>query len=176
MIRESAGILLHRHVDGVLQVLLAHPGGPYWRARDAGAWTLPKGAIEDGEDAETAARREFGEELGMAATAALRDAPLQWLARVRQRGGKWVTAFALRGEFDPATLDSNLFGLEWPPRSGRIVQFPELDRAQWFALPAARIKLLPALLPLLDRLEALLGEDVAQPARGASGARDASLR
>lgn len=159
---ESAGILLYREHDGVLQVLLAHPGGPYWRRRDEGAWTLPKGGIQAGESPEAAARREFEEELGLAARGAL-----QPLGRIRQRGGKWVTGFALRGEFDVAQLSSNLFECEWPPRSGRIERFPEIDRAAWFDLPQARLKLLPSQLPLLERLGSLLSADQsrATPAR-----------
>jgi predicted NUDIX family NTP pyrophosphohydrolase len=151
--KESAGILLHRRRDGVLEVLLAHPGGPYWRARDEGAWTLPKGGIGAGESAEQAARREFEEELGAPALGELLP-----LGKVRQRGGKWVTGFALAGEFDVATLESNLFAFEWPPRSGRFEHFPEVDRAAWFALPEARRKLLPGQLPLLERLAELLGD------------------
>lgn len=148
---ESAGILLYREHDGALQVLLAHPGGPFWRRRDEGAWTLPKGGIVSGESTEAAARREFEEELGQPALGELLP-----LGRIRQRGGKWVTGFALRGEFDVAGLSSNLFEFEWPPRSGRIERFPEIDRAEWFDLPAARLKLLPSQLPLLERLQSLL--------------------
>jgi len=132
-------------------VLLAHPGGPFWRRRDLGAWTLPKGGIVAGESAEAAARREFEEELGQPALGELLP-----LGRIRQRGGKWVTGFALRGEFDVTTLTSNLFECEWPPRSGRIERFPEIDRAGWFDLPTARLKLLPSQLPLLERLVTLV--------------------
>lgn len=148
---ESAGILLHRERDGALQVLLAHPGGPFWRRRDESAWTLPKGGIVAGETAEAAARREFEEELGQPARG-----ELLLLGRIRQRGGKWVTGYALRGEFDVTALSSNLFECEWPPRSGRIERFPEIDRAAWFDLASARRKLLPSQLPLLERLETLL--------------------
>lgn len=148
---ESAGILLWRLHEGTLQVLLAHPGGPYWRNRDDGAWTLPKGGLVDGEDAESAARREFEEELGQPA-----HGPLAPLGTVRQRGGKRVTGFALRGDFDVAGLRSNNFDCEWPPRSGRLESFPEIDRAAWFDPDTARRKLLPSQLPLLERLLELL--------------------
>lgn len=156
MPQTSAGILMYRHVDGTrrdgaLEVLLAHPGGPFWRNRDLGAWTIPKGLLVPGESAETAARREFEEELGAPATGKLLA-----LGRVRQRSGKWVEGFALEGQFDPATVHSNSFEMEWPPRSGRLQAFPEIDRAAWFALDEARRRILPAQAPLLDRLEALL--------------------
>jgi predicted NUDIX family NTP pyrophosphohydrolase len=149
----SAGILMYRLHEG-LQVLLAHPGGPFWRRRDEGAWMLPKGELLPGEDAEAAARREFEEELGVPAIG-----PLQALGRLRQRGGKWVEAFALQGDFDPDSLRSNLFELEWPPRSGRRMAFPEIDRVGWFTLAQARTKILPSQAELLDRLEASLAQD-----------------
>jgi predicted NUDIX family NTP pyrophosphohydrolase len=148
---ESAGILLYREHAGALQVLLAHPGGPFWRRRDLGAWTLPKGGIVTGESPEAAARREFEEELGQPAVGELLP-----LGRIRQRGGKWVTGYALRGEFDVTALSSNLFEFEWPPRSGRVERFPEIDRAAWFDLTTARLKLLPSQLPLLEQLASLL--------------------
>ena len=151
MAQESAGVLLYRRRDGVLQVLLAHPGGPFWRTRDDGAWTLPKGALDAGESPEAAARREFEEELGVPMTGKLQPLP-----RVRQRGGKWVEAFAAQGDFDVATLRSNTFETEWPPRSGRTMTFPEVDRADWFDLDTARRKILPGQAALLDHLEALL--------------------
>ena len=151
MAQESAGVLLYRRRDGVLQVLLAHPGGPFWRTRDDGAWTIPKGALDAGESPEAAARREFEEEMG-----APMSAELQPLPRVRQRGGKWVEAFAAEGDFDVATLRSNTFDTEWPPRSGRSMTFPEVDRAEWFDLETARQKILPGQAALLDHLEALL--------------------
>jgi predicted NUDIX family NTP pyrophosphohydrolase len=149
----SAGILMYRlHHDGP-QVLLAHPGGPFWRRRDEGAWMLPKGELLPGEGAEAAARREFEEELGMAAIG-----PLRPLGRLRQRGGKWVEAFALEGHFDPAALRSNVFELEWPPHSGQRASFPEIDRVAWFTLAQARGKILPSQAELLDRLEAGLAD------------------
>lgn len=151
MPKASAGILMYRPHDGGVQVLLAHPGGPYWRHRDEGAWTIPKGEIVDGEIAEAAARREFAEELGMTASG-----PLRSLGQLRQRGGKWVHAFAMAGDFEVAGLRSNTFELEWPPRSGQRVPFPEVDRVEWFALARARQKILPSQAIVLDRLEASL--------------------
>jgi predicted NUDIX family NTP pyrophosphohydrolase len=147
----SAGILMYRLRDGQPQVLLAHPGGPFWRKRDEGAWMLPKGELVPGEAAEDAARREFEEELGAPAVGMLRP-----LDRLRQKGGKWVEAFALEGDFDPAALRSNLFELEWPPHSGRRAAFAEIDRVAWFTLADARGKILPSQEALLDRLEAVL--------------------
>ena len=147
----SAGILMYRLRDGAAQVLLAHPGGPFWRHRDDGAWMLPKGELLPGEHAEATARREFEEETGAPALG-----PLRPLGQLRQRGGKWVEAFALEGEFDPARLRSNLFELEWPPRSGQRASFPEIDQVAWFALDQARRKILASQAVLLDRLEALL--------------------
>lgn len=150
----SAGILMYRPHEGGVQVLLAHPGGPFWCRRDAGAWTLPKGEPLPGEDTATAARREFEEELGTPAIG-----PLRPLGRVRQRGGKWVEAFALQGDFDPDTLRSNRFELEWPPRSGQRASFPEIDRAAWFTLTQAQGKILPSQAELLDRLQMMLAGD-----------------
>jgi predicted NUDIX family NTP pyrophosphohydrolase len=148
---RSAGILLYRRRTGLLEVLLAHPGGPFWTRRDDGAWTIPKGLIDAGETPEAAARREFFEELGAEATGTLVP-----LGSVRQRGGKHVEAFALEGDFDVAALRSNTFETEWPPRSGRLTTYPEVDRAAWMDLATAHIKLLEAQRPLLDRLEAAL--------------------
>lgn len=145
----SAGILMYRQHEGTVQVLLAHPGGPFWHRRDEGAWMLPKGELLPGEEAEAAARREFEEELGVPAVG-----PLHPLGRLRQRGGKWVEAFALEGNFDPDALRSNLFELEWPPHSGQRASFPEIDRVAWFALARARGKILPSQAALLDRLDA----------------------
>ena len=149
---KSAGILLYRRAGGALEVLLAHPGGPFWARRDDGAWTIPKGLIEPGETAAAAAAREFLEELGTAAAGTLVP-----LGNVRQRGGKHVEAFALEGDFDVATLRSNTFETEWPPRSGHVHTYPEVDRVAWMDLATARLKLLQAQRPLLDRLEAAIG-------------------
>jgi predicted NUDIX family NTP pyrophosphohydrolase len=144
----SAGILLYRRGPGGLEVLLARPGGPFWRGRDAGAWMIPKGGIAPGETALAAALREFEEELGSAPPGEPRP-----LARIRQAGGKWVEAFALEGEFDCAGLASNRFTLEYPPKSGQYRDFPEIEEARWFGLAEARAKMLPSQLPLLDALE-----------------------
>jgi len=144
----SAGILMYRHGDAGIEVLLVHPGGPFWRNRDLGAWSIPKGELEDGEDPETAARREFAEELGLEASGLLRS-----LGEVRQRGGKTVLAYALQGTLDAGSARSNQIAIEWPPRSGRMILIPEIDRAEWFALPLARQKILAGQQPFLDRLE-----------------------
>ena len=147
----SAGILLYRRRGGLLEVLLVHPGGPFWRSRDVGAWQIPKGMVQAGEDPAAAAAREFEEELGVAP----RGSPVP-LARIRQNGGKWVEAFAREGDLDAGAIRSNMFELEWPPRSGELQSFPEVDRAEWFAPEAARAKMLPSQAPLLDALEAML--------------------
>jgi len=148
MPRRSAGILLHRPgVDGP-EVLLVHPGGPYWARRDEGGWSIPKGEHEEDEDARSCALREFAEELGTPPP----DAPLTDLGEVRQRAGKRVTAWALAGDLDAGAVRSNTFMLEWPPRSGQVREFPEVDRAGWFSIADARRKLLPAQTPFLDRL------------------------
>jgi predicted NUDIX family NTP pyrophosphohydrolase len=147
--KRSAGILLHRRSDdGTLEVLLVHPGGPFWAKKDLGAWSIPKGEYEDDEDALAAARREFAEELGSPAA----DGELVALGEVRQKSGKVVTAWALEGDIDADTVTSNTFTMEWPPRSGRTREFPEVDRAAWFGLDEARERILPAQAPLLDRL------------------------
>jgi predicted NUDIX family NTP pyrophosphohydrolase len=150
MAASSAGILMYRGTRQTPEVLLVHPGGPFWRNRDDGAWSIPKGEIETGEDPEGVARREFMEELGSAL-----DGPLQPLGEIRQGGGKRVHAFAIKGDLDVTTVASNTFETEWPPKSGRTQTFPEVDRAEWFTLPAARKKILEGQLPLLDRLEEL---------------------
>jgi predicted NUDIX family NTP pyrophosphohydrolase len=152
MAARSAGLLLWRRRGGALEVLLVHPGGPFWRNRDLGAWSIPKGEYPPDEDPETAARREFAEELGTTP-----QDILQPLGEIRQAGGKRVIAFALEGDLDAGAVQSNEFEMEWPPRSGRMRRFPEVDRASWFALPAAREKILAGQRPLLDRLEAMVG-------------------
>ncbi len=132
-------------------VLLAHPGGPFYRNRDAGAWSIPKGELEMGEDAAAAARREFMEEIGTDPGDALTA-----LGEIVQAGGKRVIAFAVQGDMNVDQLKSNLFDLEWPPRSGRMQSFPEVDRAEWMTFETARSKILPSQSELLDRLQALL--------------------
>ena len=152
MKRMSAGLLLFRRSGRALEVLLVRPGGPYWRKRDVGAWQIPKGAVEDGEEPLAAAFREVEEELGLRLT----GEPLP-LGRIRQTGGKIVEAFALEAAFDPAALVSISFELEWPPRSGTMQSFPEVEEARWFTLPAATEMMLPSQLPLLGRLAETLG-------------------
>jgi predicted NUDIX family NTP pyrophosphohydrolase len=151
MAASSAGILMYRVATQSLEVLLVHPGGPFWRNKDDGSWSIPKGEIDAGEDPESVARREFMEELGRAPAG-----PLRPLGEIRQRGGKRVHAFAVEGDLDVSIVVSNTFEMEWPPKSGRIQTFPEVDRAEWFAVPAARRKILEGQLPLLDRLEELV--------------------
>jgi predicted NUDIX family NTP pyrophosphohydrolase len=146
--KRSAGILLHRHRNGEREVLLVHPGGPFWAKKDLGAWSIPKGEYEDGEDARACALREFAEELG----APPPDGELVDLGEVRQRSGKVVTGWALEGDADADAIESNTFTMEWPPRSGAMREFPEVDRAAWFSLGEARERILPAQAPLLDRL------------------------
>ncbi|MEF0944188.1 NUDIX domain-containing protein [Rhizobium sp. BR 362] len=148
--KKSAGILMYRRTQSDILVLLVHPGGPFWSKRDEGAWSIPKGEYLEDEPAETAARREFAEEMGH-----LPDGTLQPLGELRQKGGKHVIAFALEGEFDVSTLRSNLFEIEWPPRSGHFRSFPEVDRAEWFTLSDARRKIIDSQLPFLANLEAL---------------------
>lgn len=143
-------MLLHRLRDSKTQVLLVHPGGPFWKKRDDGAWGIPKGEIEPGEAPLDVARREFQEELGSPPP---RAEPIA-LGSIRQAGGKVVHAWAVQGDLDVETMTSNTFSMEWPPRSGRMLQFPEVDRAAWFDLDVARRKILESQLPLLDRLEA----------------------
>jgi predicted NUDIX family NTP pyrophosphohydrolase len=145
---KSAGILLYRTAGGGTEVLLVHPGGPFWARKDAGAWSIPKGEYGDDEDPRACALREFEEETGTA----LAPSALIELGSVRQRGGKVVSAWAVEGDLDPETVRSNTFTMEWPPRSGRTAEFPEIDRAAWFGIAEAREKLLPAQAELLDRL------------------------
>jgi predicted NUDIX family NTP pyrophosphohydrolase len=147
----SAGVLLFRQRDGETEVLLIKPGGPFWRNKDAGAWMIPKGAVEPGEVPAEAALREFEEETGTK----LSSVPFP-LARIRQSGGKYVEAFALEGDLDPASVTSNEFEMEWPLRSGRMVRFPEVVEARWMTFDEARAMMLPSQLPLLDALEAKL--------------------
>ncbi len=155
----SAGILVYRWAGPQLQVLLVHPGGPYWRRKDDGAWSIPKGEIDPGEDAGAAAVREFKEETGVALTA-----PLEPLGDIRQRGGKRVLAFAVEGDVDVQAISSNSFEIEWPPRSGKMQSFPEIDRAEWFDLPVACKKILEGQRPLLERLAERAGQSGARPA------------
>ena len=149
----SAGILLFRERGQQTEVLLIHPGGPYWARKDAGAWMIPKGGVDPGESVADAALREFEEELG----SPLRGMPTP-LCRVKQSGGKIVDVFAAEGDFDPERLSSSNFEMEWPPRSGQLQRFPEADQARWMTLAEARRMMLPSQLPLLDALESHLKE------------------
>ena len=150
--RTSAGILLWRRRDGRLEVLLAHPGGPFWVKKDHGHWTIPKGEIEPGEELAAVAGREFAEETGQA----LPGGPQIDLGQIRQKSGKVVLGWAVEGDLDPATAVSNTYDMEWPPRSGQMRSFPEIDRVEWFGLAEARERLKAAQVPFLDRLEAAL--------------------
>jgi len=153
MSRISAGLLMYRRDDGTLQVLLAHPGGPYFQNKDEGAWSIPKGEIELGEDLLEAAKREFEEEIGFTPTG-----PFIALTPVKQRGGKIVHAWAFEGNCDPSAVVSNKFPMEWPPRSGQQMEFPEIDRATFFDVSTARRKINAGQLALIDELEKL-GDD-----------------
>ena len=147
MKKASAGLLMYRRRGDGLEVLLVHPGGPYWKKRDDGGWSIPKGEFDGGEDAEAAARREFAEELGMVPAGELIE-----LGSIRQKSGKIVHAWAIAGDFECAAIRSNMFTMEWPPKSGRMQEFPEVDRAEWFPVDAARAKLHAGQDELIDRL------------------------
>jgi len=149
MAKTSAGILLHRERDGAREVLLVHPGGPFWARKDAGAWSIPKGEYEEGDDPRACALREFEEELGSPLPA---GTELTELGTVRQSGGKVITGYAAPGDLDADAITSNTFTIEWPPRSGRSQEFPEVDRAGWFALDEAREKINQAQAGFLVRL------------------------
>jgi predicted NUDIX family NTP pyrophosphohydrolase len=148
MAKRSAGILLYRGKGAGLELLLVHPGGPFWAKKDLGAWSIPKGEYEEGEDPLAVARREFEEELGSPAPAG--DAIE--LGELEQPSRKLITAYAIEGDVDVGTLSSNLFEIEWPPKTGRLQSFPEVDRAQWFTVKEARDKILPGQRPFIDRL------------------------
>ena len=150
--RVSAGLLMYRLAGGDLQVLLVHPGGPFFRNKDEGAWSIPKGEVEPGEDPLAAAVREFGEEIGAVPTG-----PYLALTPVKQKGGKTVHAWAFEGDCEPGSITSNTFTIEWPPRSGRQVEFPEIDRAGFFGLDEARRKVNAGQVPLIDELERIVG-------------------
>ena len=151
MARQSAGLLMYRRHSGRIEVFLVHPGGPFWARKDRGAWSIPKGEFGDEEDPLTAARREFEEETGFSAAGEFMP-----LGPVKQSGGKVVHAWACAGDCDPTDIRSNTFSMEWPPRSGKQQEFPEVDRADWFTLEQAREKILKSQLPLLEQLATLL--------------------
>lgn len=150
----SAGILVYRYMpDNSVQVLLAHPGGPFWARKDTGAWSIPKGEYQPGQEQPVAAaRREFSEELGLPAP----EGPMIPLESVRLSSGKTITAWAVEAEIDPSAITPGTFEMQWPPRSGKVAEFPEIDRVEWFDLPTARTKLSTGQLPFLDRLAAHL--------------------
>jgi predicted NUDIX family NTP pyrophosphohydrolase len=150
--KQSAGLLLFRRKERGLEVFLVHPGGPLWAKEDLGAWSIPKGEYAHGEDPLAAARREFQEETGLPI-----DGEFIALGTIRQAGGKLVSAWAVEGDCDPAKLTSNRFEMQWPPRSGRIAQFPEVDRGGWFTLNEAHERILPSQRPILERVEEKVG-------------------
>ena len=152
--KRSAGLLVFRRADAGIEVLLGHMGGPFWARKDAGAWSIPKGEYDADEQPQAAARREFSEELGMPPP----DGPLIELGEVRQAGGKTVSAWAVEGDLDPADVVPGTFQLEWPRGSGRMQEFPEVDRVAWFDLDSARAKVVSAQRDLLDRLVQRLGD------------------
>ena len=153
MPKLSAGLLLYRRTGRDLEVLLVHPGSPYWAKKDAGAWSIPKGLCHEGEDPLTAARREFADETGCDVNGTFIP-----LARVKQAGGKIVAAWAVEGDCDASAVESNTFMMEWPPKSGTMRAFPEVDRAQWFAIREAKEKILNGQAGLLEQLESLLAD------------------
>lgn len=153
MARRSAGLLMFRRPHGALELLLIHPGGPYWVRKDLGAWSIPKGEYDDSEQPLAAAQREFGEETGWPSAP-----PYLPLGTVKQRSGKLVTAWAFEGDQDPATLVSNTFEMEWPAKSGRLRTYPEADRAAWLAPDAARRWIIPSQAEFIDRLERVLAD------------------
>jgi predicted NUDIX family NTP pyrophosphohydrolase len=155
MPRQSAGILLFRRAGGIVQFLLVHPGGPFWSKKDEGAWSIPKGLYEEPENAIDAARRELREEIGLTITADLVE-----LGKFKQPGGKVISAWAAESDFDTADLRSNAFSLEWPPKSGKRKEFPEVDRAGWFSLTETAAKITRGQLPILMRLASELRLDV----------------
>lgn len=148
MVKKSAGILLYRTENNVLQVFLVHPGGPFYLKKDLGVWTIPKGEFNEEEDPLACAKREFAEETGVEITG-----DCIALTPIKQKGGKMVYAWAVKGNLDPAMLHSNTFSLEWPPRSGKFKEFPEVDRGGWFGIASAREKILPSQVGLVDELE-----------------------
>lgn len=157
MAKQSAGILVYRRTGGALELFLVHPGGPFWAGKDEGAWSIPKGEFEEGEEPLAAARREFCEELGVEPDAAFGDRVFLELGTLVQPSRKEVISWAVEGDFPVEDLKSNTFEMEWPPKSGKKKQFPEVDRAEWFAPDDARTKILPGQVMFIDRLAARVG-------------------
>jgi predicted NUDIX family NTP pyrophosphohydrolase len=155
--KESAGLLMYRLHDSTLEVFLVHPGGPYWAKKDLGSWSIPKGEFEEGEDRLNAAKREFQEETGF-----LPEGSFAALTPVKQPGGKTVYAWAVRGDCDAKTIVSNRFSIEWPPRSGKRQEFPEVDRAGWFTMEVAKEKILKGQVSLLEELSQIIDKDLAR--------------
>jgi len=153
MAKQSAGLIMFRIRERELEIFLVHPGGPFWAKKDLGAWSIPKGEYTEAEDALEVARREFFEETGFEATGEFRE-----LTAIRQAGGKRVRAWAFQGDLDPDALKSNTFSMEWPPRSGRQAEFPEVDRGDWFSVDVAREKILKSQIALIDELCELAGQ------------------
>ena len=153
MLKSSAGLLMYRDTHGIIEVLLVHPGGPFWARKDDGAWSIPKGELSPGENALEAAKREFREEIGFSVEGAL-----QPLVPIKQPSGKTVYAWAVRGDIDVARIRSNTFSLEWPRRSGRTEEFPEVDRAGWFTIEDAKRKVLKGQIAFLDQLQSKISE------------------
>jgi predicted NUDIX family NTP pyrophosphohydrolase len=151
MAKKSAGMLIYRMTNGILEVFLVHPGGPFWAKKDLGAWSIPKGEYEDGENPLDAAKREVKEETGINV-----DGKFEALSPVKQKSGKIVTAWAIEANIDPSTIKSNTFEMEWPPRSGKMKEFPEVDRAAWFTTGEALNKIVEGQIPLLKELESRL--------------------
>lgn len=149
--RKSAGLLMYRRKGRAVEVLLIHPGGPLWARKDLGAWSIPKGEYSHAEDPLDAALREFKEETGFDAEGEFIELP-----EIRQKGGKMIKAWAVEGDLQPGAIRSNTFRMEWPPHSGRVADFPEVDRGAWFPMETARVKILKSQEPLLDHLETLL--------------------
>ena len=154
MPKKSAGLLVYRQAAGDIEVLLVHPGGPFWRNKDQGAWTIPKGEFDETEDPLAAAKREFKEETGSTSP----NGPYISLKAIKQKNGKIVHAWAVEGDFDPGELNSNTFLCEWPPKSGRMQEFPEVDRAGWFAPDVAKEKMLSGQPALIDELNDWLAQ------------------
>ena len=154
MPKQSAGLLMYRYGGGALEVFLVHPGGPFWAKKDDGAWSVPKGEFVEGEDPLQAAKREFQEETGVVAAGDFHP-----LDVVKQPSGKLIFAWAIEGDLDAAVIRSNTFSMEWPPHSGKIQEFPEIDRGAWFALARARMKIVKGQLPFLERLQKHLGAE-----------------